>query len=141
MAGVGVCADRVKYGYEEAVVTKARAGIVSTQARIEVQITTNRNESKGQNKDVDGDDGVNAKIRCAQLRAPEKCENKRMRRERTKLQEVQSQGHFIRRDGMQRMRLTDLQQIRPTRKNQCAAKKGVKKNALPPPELRGVSFV
>jgi hypothetical protein len=64
-----------------------------------------------------------------------------MRRERAKLQEVQSQGHFIRRGGMQRMRLTDLQQIQPTRKNQCAAKKGVKKNALPPPVLRGVSFV
>ena len=47
MAGVGVRADGVKYGYEEAVVTKAGTLIVSAQARVEIQITTNRNESKG----------------------------------------------------------------------------------------------
>jgi hypothetical protein len=58
---------------------------------------------------------------------------------RAKLQQL-SQGHCTAYDAVQGMKLTALQQIQPTRKNQYAAKKGVKKNALPP-ILRGVSFV
>jgi hypothetical protein len=40
MAGVGVSADGVENGYEEAVVAEARAWIVLTQARVIIQIAS-----------------------------------------------------------------------------------------------------
>ncbi len=64
-----MCADGVKNSYEEAIVTKACTRIVATQARVKIHITTQGHESKCQYKQVDEDDGENAKISGTQLSA------------------------------------------------------------------------
>ena len=69
MAGVGVCADGVENSYKEAIVTKACTRIVATHARVKILITTQGHESEYQNKQVDEDNGENAKIRGTQLSA------------------------------------------------------------------------
>ena len=69
MAREGVCADGVEKSYKEAIVTKACTRIVATHARVKILITTQGNESECQYKQVDEDDGENAKIRGTQLSA------------------------------------------------------------------------
>ena len=113
MAGVGMSTNRVEYGNEEAVVTKARSRIVY----VEVQITTNRKESKAQNKYVDEYDGENAKISSAQLGTPEKRKNNH-----EKGHDCWCYHKNTADNGMQTIKLTGLQQIQPTGKNQHSAK-------------------